>query len=68
VLGHLLAGGAVIETVFTLPGMGRLLVESIYSRDYPVVQGCLLVIALLYVLTNLVVDLLYPIFDPRLKL
>jgi peptide/nickel transport system permease protein len=68
VLGHLLAGGAVIETVFTLPGMGRLLVESIYSRDYPVVQGCLLVIALLYVLINLVVDLLYPIFDPRLKL
>lgn len=68
VLGHLLAGGAVIETVFTLPGMGRLLVESIYSRDYAVVQGCLLVIALLYVLINLVVDLLYPIFDPRLKL
>jgi peptide/nickel transport system permease protein len=68
VLGHLLAGGAVIETVFTLPGMGRLLVESIYARDYPVVQGCLLVIALLYVLINLVVDLLYPIFDPRLKL
>ncbi len=68
VLGHLLAGGAVIETVFTLPGMGRLLVESIYARDYPVVQGCLLVIALLYVLINVVVDLLYPIFDPRLKL
>jgi peptide/nickel transport system permease protein len=68
VLGHLLAGGAVIETVFTLPGMGRLLVESIYARDYPVVQGCLLVIALLYVLINLVVDLLYTIFDPRLKL
>jgi peptide/nickel transport system permease protein len=68
VLGHLLAGGAVIETVFTLPGMGRLLVESIYARDYPVVQGCLLVIALIYVFVNLVVDLLYPIFDPRLKL
>jgi peptide/nickel transport system permease protein len=68
VLGHLLAGGAVIETVFTLPGMGRLLVESIYARDYPVVQGCLLVIALIYVLVNLVVDLLYPVFDPRLKL
>jgi len=58
----------VIETVFTLPGMGRLLVESIYARDYPVVQGCLLVIALIYVLINLTVDLLYPIFDPRLKL
>jgi peptide/nickel transport system permease protein len=68
ILGHLLAGGAVIETVFTLPGMGRLLVESIYARDYPVVQACLLVIALLYVLVNLVVDLLYPVFDPRMKL
>jgi peptide/nickel transport system permease protein len=68
ILGHLLAGGAVIETVFTLPGMGRLLVESIYARDYPVVQACLLVIALIYVLVNLVVDLLYPVFDPRLKL
>ncbi|WP_070106416.1 ABC transporter permease [Burkholderia plantarii] len=68
VLGHLLAGGAVIETVFTLPGMGRLLVDSIYARDYPVVQGCLLVIALLYVLVNLVVDLLRPVFDPRMKI
>jgi peptide/nickel transport system permease protein len=68
ILGHLLAGGAVIETVFTLPGMGRLLIDSIYARDYPVVQGCLLLIALLYVLVNLVVDLLYPVFDPRLKL
>ncbi|HXZ08905.1 MAG TPA: ABC transporter permease [Paraburkholderia sp.] len=68
VLGHLLAGGAVIETVFTLPGMGRLLVESIYARDYPVVQGCLLVIALVYVFVNLIVDLLHPLFDPRMKI
>lgn len=67
-LGHLLAGAAVIETVFTLPGLGRLLVESIYARDYPVVQGCLLFIALLYVAVNLAVDLLYPLFDPRIKL
>lgn len=67
-LGHLLSGAAVIETVFTLPGIGRLLVESIYARDYPVVQGCLLFIALLYVAVNLVVDLLYPLFDPRVKL
>jgi peptide/nickel transport system permease protein len=51
--------------VFTLPGLGRLLVDSIYARDYPVVQGCLLLIAVLYVLVNLVVDLLYPLFDPR---
>jgi len=67
-LGHLLSGAAVIETVFTLPGIGRLLVESIYARDYPVVQGCLLFIALLYVAVNLMVDLLYPLFDPRVKL
>lgn len=68
VLGHLLSGAAVIETVFTLPGIGRLLVEGIYARDYPVVQGCLLFVALLYVLVNLVIDLLYPLFDPRIKL
>lgn len=68
VLGHLLSGAAVIETVFTLPGLGRLLVESIGARDYPVVQGCLLFVALLYVCVNLVIDLLYPLFDPRIKL
>jgi peptide/nickel transport system permease protein len=68
VLGHLLSGAAVIETVFTLPGIGRLLVDSIYARDYPVVQGCLLFIALLYVFVNLAIDLLYPLFDPRIKL
>jgi peptide/nickel transport system permease protein len=64
-LGHLLGGIAVIETVFTLPGLGRLIVESILSRDYPVVQGCLLFAASIYVFVNLVVDLCYPIFDPR---
>jgi peptide/nickel transport system permease protein len=68
VLGHLLSGAAVIETVFTLPGLGRLLVEAISARDYPVVQGCLLFVALLYVFVNLIVDLLYPLFDPRIKL
>jgi peptide/nickel transport system permease protein len=68
VLGHLLSGAAVIETVFTLPGLGRLLVESIGARDYPVVQGCLLFVALLYVFVNLMIDLLYPLFDPRIKL
>ncbi|MBY6089956.1 ABC transporter permease [Maritimibacter alkaliphilus] len=68
VMGTLLGGIAVIETVFTLPGLGRLLVESIYQRDYPVVQGCLLMIAVGYVVLNLIVDLLYPIFDPRVTL
>ncbi|CAL76436.1 Putative ABC transport permease (membrane spanning protein) [Bradyrhizobium sp. ORS 278] len=65
VLGHLLGGIAVIETVFTLPGLGRLLVDSIFARDYPVVQGCLLFTALIYVVVNLIVDLCYPLFDPR---
>ncbi|GIX08743.1 ABC transporter permease [Elioraea sp.] len=64
-LGNLLGGIAVLETVFTLPGLGRLLVDGIFARDYPVVQGCLLFIALIYVLVNLVVDLMYPLFDPR---
>jgi peptide/nickel transport system permease protein len=65
VLGNLLGGIAVVETVFTIPGLGRLLVDSIFARDYPVIQGCLLFVAVIYVLVNLVVDLLYPIFDPR---
>lgn len=65
VLGNLLGGIAVVETVFTIPGLGRLLVDAIFARDYPVIQGCLLFIALIYVLVNLLVDLCYPIFDPR---
>jgi peptide/nickel transport system permease protein len=65
VLGHLLGGIAVLETVFTLPGLGRLLVDAIFARDYPVVQGVLLFTALIYVVINLLVDLCYPLFDPR---
>jgi peptide/nickel transport system permease protein len=64
-LGSLLGGIAVIETVFTLPGLGRLMVDGILSRDYPVVQGCLLFTGFAYVVINLVVDLCYPFFDPR---
>jgi peptide/nickel transport system permease protein len=64
-LGHLLGGIAVIETVFTLPGLGRLMVDSVLARDYPVVQGCLLFTAVIYVVVNLAVDMLYPVFDPR---
>jgi peptide/nickel transport system permease protein len=65
VLGNLLGGIAIVETVFTIPGLGRLLVDSIFGRDYPVIQGCLLFVAFVYILVNLVVDLLYPVFDPR---
>jgi peptide/nickel transport system permease protein len=64
-LGHLLGGVAVIETVFTLPGLGRLMVDAVLARDYPVVQGCLLFTAVVYVVVNLLVDLCYPLFDPR---
>ncbi|WP_425638446.1 ABC transporter permease [Agrobacterium radiobacter] len=65
ILGNLLGGVAVVETVFTIPGLGRLIVNSIYARDYAVVQGCLLFVAVTYLLVNLLVDLLYPLFDPR---
>ena len=65
VMGHLLGGIAVVETVFTIPGLGRLLVDAIFSRDYPVIQGCLLFVAVIYVAVNLVIDLCYPLFDPR---
>lgn len=64
-LGNLLGGIAVVETVFTLPGLGRLLVDAIFARDYPIIQGCLLFTAVIYVIVNLVVDLCYPLFDPR---
>ena len=67
VLGNLLGGIAVLETVFTLPGLGRLLVDAIFARDYPVVQGCMLFTAAIYVVVNLVVDLCYPLFDPRVS-
>lgn len=65
ILGNLLGGIAVIETVFTIPGLGRLMVDAIFQRDYPVIQGCLLFIAFMYVIVNLIVDLVYPLFDPR---
>jgi len=67
ILGNLLGGIAIVETIFTIPGLGRLLIDSILNRDYPVIQGCLLFISLFYVLVNLVVDLAYPLFDPRVS-
>lgn len=65
ILGSLLGSIAVVETVFTIPGLGRLLVDGIYARDYPVVQGCMLFVACIYIMVNLVVDLVYPLLDPR---
>ena len=65
ILGHLLGGIAVLETVFTLPGLGRLMVEAIMARDYPVIQGCLLFTGTIYLAVNLAIDLCYPLLDPR---
>lgn len=66
-LGILLGGSAVIETVFVLPGVGQLVVRSLYNRDLPVIQGLILYVAVVYVLANLVVDLVYTYLDPRLR-
>lgn len=66
-LGGLLAGTVITETVFGWDGVGRLLVESIEKRDYPVTQACVLVIALIYVLVNLLTDLAYSRLDPRVR-
>lgn len=66
--GYLLGGTVIIEQIFALPGMGRLLFTAISDRDYPVVQGTVLVIAFLFVIINLVVDLLYQVIDPRTRI
>jgi peptide/nickel transport system permease protein len=64
----LLIGGAVItESVFAIPGLGRLTVDAILRRDYPVIQGVVLLFSFVYVLVNLAVDLLYTLFDPRIR-
>jgi peptide/nickel transport system permease protein len=65
--GYLLGGTVIVEQIFALPGMGRLLFTSISNRDYPVVQGTVLVIASLFVVVNLLVDLLYRVLDPRTR-
>jgi ABC-type dipeptide/oligopeptide/nickel transport system permease component len=66
-VGQLLAGGVYVETVFSWPGVGQLLVNAILTRDIPVVQGAILLVATTYVLINLATDLLYAVLDPRLR-
>jgi ABC-type dipeptide/oligopeptide/nickel transport system permease component len=65
--GGLLAGSALVESVFAIPGLGRLLIDGVLKRDYPVVQGTILVISITFVIVNTVVDLLYAAIDPRIK-
>ncbi|KQL49993.1 hypothetical protein AN963_10035 [Brevibacillus choshinensis] len=64
--GLLLGGTVVVETIFSIPGIGSLVVNSVFNRDYPVIQGVILYIAFIYVIINLAVDLLYAYFDPKI--
>ena len=65
--GALLGGAVIVETIFALPGIGRLIVDSIFARDFPVVQGAVLVLAVSFIAVNLVVDLMYARLDPRVR-
>ncbi len=65
--GVLLAGAIITETIFSWPGLGRLTVDAINARDYPVVQGCILMIALTYIVANVLTDFAYRLLDPRIK-
>jgi peptide/nickel transport system permease protein/oligopeptide transport system permease protein len=66
-LGGLLAGAFIVETVFAYPGLGLLGVTALQQRDFPLIQGVVLVTAVVYVLANLLVDLLYAVLDPRIR-
>lgn len=67
-LGHLLGGTVIVETIFAWPGMGHYLVDSIFGRDYAVVQGYVLLMALIFVILNLLVDISYAFIDPRMRI
>jgi ABC-type dipeptide/oligopeptide/nickel transport system permease component len=66
-LGNLLGGATIIETVFARQGLGRLAVQAIQSRDYPVVQGIVLFVSLVYIVINLTVDISYAVLNPRIR-
>ena len=65
--GNLLAGAVIVETVFSRPGLGRLIVGGILAKDFPLVQGAVLFVATAYVLINVLVDLAYAFVDPRIR-
>ncbi len=65
--GSLLAGATLTETVFSIAGVGRLTVDAVSKRDYPLIQGCILILAVTFVIVNTVVDILYTVADPRIK-
>jgi peptide/nickel transport system permease protein len=63
----LIGGAIVVETVFNIPGLGRLIISAVLRRDYPVIQGVVLCVAAVYLLVNLLVDLSYLVLDPRVR-
>ena len=67
-LGTLLGGSVITETIFAWPGVGRLSVQAIYNRDYPVVQAAVFLLATTFIVVNLIVDLVYTSLDPRIRL
>lgn len=66
-LGHLISGAVVTETIFVLPGFGRLMIDAVFTRDFPVIQAVVLLSAVGYIVVNFLVDLLYSVIDPRIR-
>ena len=66
-VGHILGGTVILESIFSIPGMGSLIFESVQMRDYPVVLGCVVVYGAVFVFVNIVVDLMYAVIDPRVR-
>ena len=67
-IGHLIGGALIVEIIFALPGMGRMFVHSIFARDFNIIQGCILFIVVGYVVINFIVDVLYSVLDPRIRM
>lgn len=66
--GHLLGGAVIVETIFAWPGVGRLMIQAVYAKDFPLVQASVTIAALMFVSLNLIVDLMYSVLDPRVRL
>jgi len=66
-MGAMMAGAMIVETIFSWPGLGRLTIQAIFARDYPLAQGCILAISLTYIFVNLITDVLYSVVDPRIR-
>ena len=66
-ISFLLGGTVIVESIFSLPGMGRLTLDAVIRRDYPMVQGTVMVMAIIFISVNLIIDLMYAVIDPRIR-